>query len=275
MATLVGIINCTPDSFSDGGGTASHEERISLGMQLLEHGAEILDIGGDSTRPGSTCVGPKEEWKRIEPVLKAFAGHAPCSVDTHHVETAERALDAGAKLINDVSGTLTDEMVHVVQRAGAAFIAMCNPHGGSHVFGSGLSCATAVPFVQQWMASAWVSLQERGLSPSRIILDPGMGAFLSSDPRTSWSVLKSIEELLPPGGALLLGCSRKDFLKQPGENFLSERDHLTALVGAATAQRIGPKRPLYLRVHNVAMQRAVLSGQMGEISLAALATRCC
>lgn len=274
MPTIFGIVNCTPDSFSDGIGSLSHDTWIARGRQLIDDGADVLDIGGDSTRPGSRCVGPQEEWRRIEPVLRALAHEIPCSVDTHSVEVAERALSAGAKLINDVSGTLSRPMVIAVREADASYVAMCNPHRSPHSFGQGLSLANAIAHVRDWMARTADTLLDMGLSPRQITLDPGMGAFLGKDPAVSWLLLEHLEEILPCVGGLMLGCSRKGFLRQRGESCLADRDEITALVGVAAAQRVGNRVPLCLRVHNVALQLQSLRAPGSAPSLASLAARC-
>jgi dihydropteroate synthase len=265
MPTIVGIINCTPDSFSDRETALSEKELVDHARALIDDGAEILDIGGDSTRPNSDCVGVEEEWRRIKPVLKALALTVPCSVDTHNPETARRALSEGARYINDISGYPTTEMIDLTRDFQSRYIGMFNAHGRPHQFGSGVSPDEAILTIASWMKKTERWLIGHGLSPAQIILDPGMGAFVSSDSQTSWTIIQNIDKLPATEGGLLLGCSRKGFLKTQGENHPRERDYLTACCGAYMAAQVGSRHPLYLRVHNVALQRKLLDSWDGTL----------
>jgi dihydropteroate synthase len=267
MTSLVGILNCTPDSFSDGKETLSPSALLALADQLVKDGADILDIGGDSSRPGSRCVGPEEEWRRISPVVEELASEVPCSIDTHHFETAYRALDLGARFINDISGSPSPEMIDVVARYGAHYIVMFNPHKQAHVFGAGLTQSHAISTIQEWMDVTSETLQARGLPSARMILDPGMGAFLSDDPLVSWSVIEHMSSFISSEGGLLVGCSRKGFLKLPTERSVKERDLRSAICGAIIAHARTDTSPLYLRVHNVGMQKRILAEWTGTPSL--------
>jgi dihydropteroate synthase len=261
MATkIVGIINCTPDSFSDGTGDVSHERLIKLAHQLLDEGADMLDIGGDSTRPGSTCPGIEEEWRRISPLVSRFAQLIPISVDTHHPEIARRAIESGATFINDVSGQRAPEMLNVIASTQASYIFMCNPHGAAHQFGEGFTFASALSGISAWIRDTIEVSLNAGIAPHRIIVDPGLGAFISSDPRVSWLIAESLGELPSTQGGILLGCSRKGFLKLFGDMDLEAKDHLSARIGAAAVRQVASDIPTYLRVHNVARQREALSG---------------
>lgn len=265
MTTILGIINCTPDSFSGRERALSETELIDHARSLIDNGAHILDIGGDSSRPGSACVGVEEEWRRIKPVLKALALTIPCSVDTHNPETARRALSEGARYINDISGSPTVEMVQVVREFQASYIGMFNAHREAHRFGCGVEADKTVETVSSWMKETYQQLVGQGILPTSIILDPGMGAFVSSDPKASWTIIKNIDKFPAPTGGLLVGCSRKGFLKKHGELHPDERDHRSACCGAYMAAQIGSRYPLYLRVHNVALQRDLLDSWDGEL----------
>jgi len=267
MVSLVGIVNCTPDSFSDGTGEISPITLCGRAEKLIEDGAHVIDIGGDSTRPGSICVGPTEEWRRIAPLVREFAGRLPCSVDTHHIETAKRALGEGVAFINDISGSLESAMLELVRQYNARYMVMFNPHRRAHLFGAGLTVSSAVATVRAWILDTLQTVESAGISPSRVVIDPGMGAFLSDDPAVSWQVIDQSGDLPSSTGGLLFGCSRKGFLKRPGETDISERDHLSAACGAFITQQIGERCPVYLRVHNVALQKKVLSEMNGSDAL--------
>lgn len=259
---VVGILNCTPDSFSDGTGEVSLERLVEQASRIIDEGADILDIGGDSTRPGSTCPGIEEEWRRIGSLVTKFAPRVPISVDTHHSEVARRAIECGALFINDISGTRAPEMLEVVARSAASYIFMYNPHGGAHVFGQGVPCDTAVSKISSWIRETLHICLNAGIDGTRLIADPGMGAFLSVDPMVSWIVAEHFGSLPYPPGGLLLGCSRKGFLKILGDLDLDTKDLHSARIGAAAARKVPEEVPTYLRVHNVARQREALQGPL-------------
>jgi dihydropteroate synthase len=259
MATkIVGIVNCTPDSFSDGTGEVSHARLASHARRLIDDGADILDLGGDSTRPGSACPGVEEEWRRISPLLSSFAHHVPISVDTHHPEVARRAIDSGAAFINDVSGQRAPKMLDIVARSSVSYIFMCNPHGGAHHFGDGFTFESALFGISSWINETLEVCVNAGIPADRLIVDPGMGAFVSSDPRVSWLIAESLDKLPSTQGGILLGCSRKGFLKFLGEMDLDTKDVLSARIGAVAVRAVASEVPTYLRVHNVVRQREAL-----------------
>jgi len=263
MATkIVGILNCTPDSFSDGTGEVSVTTLINHAQRMIDEGADILDIGGDSTRPGSICPGVEEEWRRIAPLLAKLAPLIPISVDTHHSEVARRATECGASFINDVSGTRSRDMLEVVAQSSALYIFMCNPHGNAHTFGEGFSVDTAVNQISLWIRETTSICVEAGIDEARLIADPGMGAFLSSDPLVSWTVAENFGALSHPAGGLLLGCSRKGFLKVLGDLDVEAKDSYSAQIGATVIRQVPQDVPTYLRVHNVAKQRSALEERL-------------
>jgi dihydropteroate synthase len=266
MVSIVGIVNCTPDSFSDGDGTISTSHILSRASRLIDEGVDILDIGGDSTRPGSTCVGADTEWARIAPVLESLAPRVPCSIDTHNHETARRALDSGAKYINDISGNPSLEMVDLIRRYKTSYIAMFNPHGGPHLFGPGLSSSDAIENIARWMRSLQEKWSAAGLLSSQLILDPGMGAFVSRDPSVSWTIIDRIHEFRGPQGGILIGCSRKGFLARTGEKHPADRDEASAVCGAIMAKKLETATKLFLRVHNPALQQKMLREWRGSPS---------
>ena len=261
MTRIVGIVNCTPDSFSDGSGVVSSDSYIERAKSLLDEGADLIDLGGDSTRPRSICVGVEEEWRRVAPVLLAMASQIPCSVDTHHAEVARRAIEHGAAYINDISGMLSPEMLDCIASSGVNYVAMCNPNRGAHHFGHDLPYEAAFSTISSWMTGAITTMRAHGIPDNKIILDPGMGAFISSDPRVSWEIITRCHELPVATGGLFIGCSRKGFLAIPGEKSINERDKRTASIGKEISERMRSSTPLYLRVHNVAEQKSALKSR--------------
>jgi len=263
MATkIIGILNCTPDSFSDSTGEVSVTALMNQARRMIDEGADILDIGGDSTRPGSICPGVEEEWRRIAPLVAKLAPLIPISVDTHHNEVARRAIECGASFINDVSGTRSHEMLQVVAQSSASYIFMCNPHGNAHTFGEGFSFGIALNQISSWIRETTSICVEAGIDETRLIADPGMGAFISADPLVSWMVAENFGTLSHPGGGLLLGCSRKGFLKVLGDLDIDAKDSCSAQIGANAVRQLPKDVPTYLRVHNVAKQRSALEERL-------------
>ncbi len=258
MITVVGILNCTPDSFSDGDPTATRLTFYDKALRLIDDGAHVIDIGGDSTRPGSSCVDLEEEWARIGGIIERIAPRIPVSVDTHKVEIARRALMCGARFINDVGGACDPALVDLVAGSDAGYIFMYSASSIPHVFAEGPSKDDVVNTLNSWMREKSSMLEAAGIPPARLIADTGMGAFVSSNPDVSLEILQRYGELEPPKGGLMLGCSRKGFLKRKGERGVGDRDALSSLYGILAASKVAGKFPLYIRVHNVALQRACL-----------------
>lgn len=208
---VMGVVNVTPDSFSDGGRYAEVEAAVRHGMQLVGQGADILDIGGESTRPGATRPVVQEELDRVVPVIRALASEgAVVSVDTMRAPVAEAALDAGAVLVNDVSGGLADpDILRVVADAGAAYVAM---HWRAHadVMQEHASYDDVVATVRDELALRVEAAFEAGIQPDRLAIDPGLGFAKTAD--HNWALLQQVRVLDELGFPILLGSSRKSFL---------------------------------------------------------------
>ena len=252
---VMGILNVTPDSFSDGGRWSSTEAAVAHGRDLVAQGADIVDVGGESTRPGAERVTPEAEQERVLPVVRALAGDGiRVSVDTMNASTALLARDAGASYINDVSGGLADPgMVAAVIESGLPFIAM-HWRGllqGRSILGDYGDAATEV---RTELAGRAAQLVELGVDPARLILDPGLG--FSKDAAHNWQILGRLEEFQRLGFPLMIGTSRKRFLGAllPEGASPSERDFATAITSALAAQ-LGVWA---VRVHDVAQTRAAL-----------------
>jgi dihydropteroate synthase len=258
VITVVGILNCTPDSFSDGDPNATHLTLYDKARRLIDDGAHVIDIGGDSTRPGSSCVDLEEEWTRIGGIIERIAPRIPVSVDTHKVEIARRALLCGARFVNDVGGACDPALVDLVAGSDASYVFMYSASSIPHVFAEGPSKHDVINTLNSWMRERISMLQTAGIPPARLIADTGMGAFVSSDPEVSLEILQRYGELEAPKGGLMLGCSRKGFLKRKEEQGVGDRDALSSLYGILAASKVAGKFPLYIRVHNVALQRACL-----------------
>ncbi|WP_344152993.1 dihydropteroate synthase [Nocardioides koreensis] len=211
---LMGIVNVTPDSFSDGGRWAEPEAAIARGHDLLADGADILDIGGESTRPGATRPLVEEELDRVVPVIGALAeAGALVSVDTMRSEVAAAALAAGAGLVNDVSGGLADpRMLEVVADTGAAYVAMHWRAHSDHMgdFASYDAPGGVVAAVCEELAHRVDAMLAAGIEPDRIILDPGLG--FAKRAEHNWELLAGLDRVGALGHPVLVGASRKSFL---------------------------------------------------------------
>ena len=257
---LIGILNTTPDSFSDGGKYFELESAIQHAESMIAAGADIIDIGGDSTRPGSDCVGPKLEQERVLELVNQVTKLATVSVDTHFASTAAAALQCGAKIINDVSAGHDPEMFSVLASSDAKMILMHSACSAPHVFDyfKQLTTDNVVDEIRRFFDTRVNLALKAGLNETQLILDPGMGAFISRDPAVSWQMLKHFGNLSSNGLPLVLGASRKGFLKLANEVYVEERDALSAVAACLAAKSCDWCFPHYLRVHNVALHREVL-----------------
>ena len=208
---VMGVVNVTPDSFSDGGRFHGVDDAVSHGMALLEQGADLLDIGGESTRPGATRPLVAEELARVIPVITALAERgALVSVDTMRAEVAEAALAAGAAVVNDVSGGLADpDILGVVAERDAAYVAM-HWRGHSDTMQQRASYADVVGEVCTELRRRVDDAVAAGVSIDRIAVDPGLGFAKTAD--HNWQLLAQLDALDRLGLPILVGSSRKSFL---------------------------------------------------------------
>jgi dihydropteroate synthase len=207
----MGVVNVTPDSFSDGGRWFEPEAAIAHGIRLLAEGADILDIGGESTRPGAQRVPIEEELRRVIPVIRELAaGDAVVSVDTMRAEVADAALAAGAAMVNDVSGGLADPaMAGLVAEAGVPYVAM-HWRAPSAEMESRAVYDDVVTDVRAELATRLEQLAEAGVEPQQVVLDPGLG--FAKNAAHNWALLADLDALHALGRPLMLGASRKRFL---------------------------------------------------------------
>lgn len=262
MTAIMGIVNVTPDSFSDGGRFLAADAAIAHGLSLRAHGAHILDVGGESTRPGAERVAPAEEQARVLPVVAALAAEgALVSIDTMNASTAQAAIDAGARIVNDVSGGLGDpDMLRVVA---ASDVDVVLQHWRGHSADMYAHAAYA-----DLARDLVVELEERlgaaaaaGISPDRIILDPGIG--FGKRGAQNWEALRALEQIVAIGPRVLVGTSRKRFLAEAladadaadAEASTARRDLATAVTSVLAAQA----GAWAVRVHDVAATRDALT----------------
>ena len=257
IPVIVGVLNITPDSFSDGGMFLDPQTAAVTATRMLTEGAQLVELGGDSTRPGSVCCGAKAEWQRIQPVLKLVAGRVRFGVDTHHAVVATDAIAQGAAYINDVSAGGDPRLLEAVAASGVRLALMHSRCSAPHLFDlnpEGDLIASIRSFLEQRIELAG----RAGIDRERLILDPGMGAFLSADPRKSFELLERFAELESLGCDLMLGVSRKGFLKSEGERVVSDRDAASAQIAQRVCAGLNQGRRLYIRVHNVPLHSEVL-----------------
>ncbi|MCC9197451.1 dihydropteroate synthase [Arthrobacter sp. zg-Y820] len=208
---VMGILNVTPDSFSDGGQFAQADSAIQAGLKMHCDGADIIDVGGESTRPDSVRVTAEEEQQRILPVVEALVkAGALVSVDTMNASTAEKAIQAGAALINDVSGLEVDPaMPALIARTGAHYVLM-HSRGAVRSSDPHAEYDSVVDDVITELTKLRDQFYAAGATPEQIILDPGLG--FSKHGNDNWELLRSIDKLNGMGHRVLIGASRKRFL---------------------------------------------------------------
>ena len=211
----MGVVNVTPDSFSDGGRWFTPEAGIAHGLELLDEGADMLDVGGESTRPGAARTSADEELRRVIPVIRELSRHgARISVDTMRAEVAAQAIDAGASIVNDVSGGLADAgMAGVVAAAQVPFVVM-HWRGHSQTMQDHAEYDDVVADVCRALSERVADLCARGVGRDQLILDPGFGFAKRSE--HNWSLLAHLDAVQSLGLPVLVGASRKTFLGRLG-----------------------------------------------------------
>jgi dihydropteroate synthase len=238
---VMGIINVTPDSFSDGGDWFDHERAIDRGRRLVAEGAHLIDIGGESTRPGITRTDPEEELRRILPVVRTLAAEGVVvSVDTMRSEVAEACVRHGAQVVNDVSGGLADpRMLPLVADLGVPYVAM---HWRAHstTMQNLADYGDVVADVCAELAQRAEAALAAGVRADRLILDPGIG--FAKTPDHNWALLQQLDVLENLGFPLLVGVSRKRFLGDlladaAGPRPPKGRDDATVAITAILAQQ--------------------------------------
>lgn len=208
---VVGVVNVTPDSFSDGGEWLEPSAAITHGFELLDEGADIIDVGGESTRPGAARPDVSEEFRRVMPVIRELvAGGACVSIDTMRTAVAEPAIAAGARLVNDVSGGRADPgMLRLVAESGVAYVCM-HWRGHSEDMQSRASYGDVVAEVIAELRSQLEEVDRAGVAADKLIIDPGFGFAKTGE--HNWQLLQRLEEFDVLGCPMVAGVSRKTFL---------------------------------------------------------------
>ena len=240
----MGILNVTPDSFADGGKHFTFEHAVQRGLQMIEEGVDIIDVGGESTRPGAERVSEQEEQRRVIPVIKALAGKgADISIDTMRASTARVAVEAGASIVNDVSGGAADpKMFATVAELGCKYTLM---HWRGHSKEMN-SLAKYDDVVKEVIEEVTIQLEKAlaaGIKRENIVLDPGLG--FAKDAEHNWEILKRLDEFVAIGYPVLIGHSRKRFI---GGDTPDEREAGTLEI----SQSLVGKGIWAVRVHSVA-----------------------
>ncbi|MDR5698486.1 dihydropteroate synthase [Agromyces aerolatus] len=252
---VMGVVNVTPDSFSDGGRWFDADAAIAHGVELVAQGADLVDVGGESTRPGAARVEPDEELRRVIPVIRELSARGiRVSVDTMRAATAEAAVEAGAEIINDVSAGLADAaMAAIAAASGARYVAM-HWRGHSDRMDRLAEYADVVHDVRDELASRVDALVAAGVPAERIILDPGLG--FAKRGEHNWQLLARLDELGALGLPVLVGASRKRFIGSllPDDAPVEDRDLPTAVISALSAQA----GAWAVRVHDVVSTRRAL-----------------
>lgn len=219
---VMGVLNVTPDSFSDGGRWTDTPGAVERGLHLAADGADIVDVGGESTRPGADRIPAQEELRRIRPVVSELVRHGVVvSVDTMRAEVAAEAVDLGARLVNDVSGGRADvSMADVVARSGVSLV-VSHWRGHSREMYSEVTYTDVVTDVRAELATQMATLTDAGVATDQLIVDPGLGFAKSVAAGHNWALLTRLAELASLGRPILVGASRKRFL---GQLLRSEQD---------------------------------------------------
>ena len=248
---IMGILNVTPDSFADGGRHNEFAAAVARGLEMISEGVDIIDIGGESTRPGAERVSEAEELERTIPVITELSKHgARLSIDTMRASTAEAAIEAGASIINDVSGGLADpHMLQTAARLQVPYIAM-HWRGQSKDMNSKAIYNNVVNDVISELQDRITATQDAGIKANNLILDPGLG--FAKGAEHNWAIIDSVESFVEMGYPVLIGASRKRFL---GGDTPDEREQATIDL----TKRLATTGVWAVRVHSVKPHKEVLA----------------
>ena len=248
---VMGILNVTPDSFADGGRHHDFDAAVKRGLEMIAEGVDIIDVGGESTRPGADRVSQEEEIARTIPVITELAKHgATISIDTMRASTARAAVKAGAAMINDVSGGLADEaMLQTAAELKVPYIAM-HWRGQSKDMNSKAAYGDVVNEVIAELNERIDAALDAGIHKDKLIIDPGIG--FAKDAEHNWAIIDAIDRLVAMGYPVLVGASRKRFL---GGDSPDQREQATIEL----TKRLGTTGVWAVRVHSVKPHKEVLA----------------
>ncbi len=220
---IMGVLNVTPDSFSDGGRFINAEEALNHAFSLVESGADIIDIGGESSRPGAESVSADEELKRIIPVIKKLAKKTkiPISIDTVKSEVAKRAFDFGAAILNDISALRMDEKLTALAAKYNAHVVLMHMRGTPADMQTDTEYNNLIGEISEFLNNAALKAVEGGISKDKIIIDPGLGFGKSSE--SNYIILKNLDKFKEMGYPVLVGASRKSFIGKALELEVDQR----------------------------------------------------
>jgi dihydropteroate synthase len=243
---VMGIVNVTPDSFSDGGKHASTERAIEHALKLVEEGADILDIGGESTRPGATPVSLEEELSRVIPVIEQLSGlvNLPLSIDTYKPQVMKAALDAGVDIINDVRALQEPGALDIAAQSKAG-VCLMHMQGTPQTMQLDPQYDDVVAEVRDFLAERMTAANAAGIPPERIVLDPGFG--FGKRTEHNIALLQALPEILGLGRPLLIGLSRKSVLGQITGGDVNVRLHASLAASVISVM----KGARIVRVHDV------------------------
>ena len=247
---VMGVLNITPDSFSDGGAYLDSGAAVARALQIEHDGADILDVGGESTRPGATSISSEEELRRILPVIQVLRGklRIPMSVDTRRADVAEAALDAGAEIINDVSALRMDARLAEVARRARAPLILMHMRGTPQTMQRGPFARDVINDVMAGLRDSVARAKRAGLAKTQLLLDPGIG--FGKKHEQNFEILARLPEFARLGCPIVIGTSRKAFLGKaladsdgpsapPGERLLGSAATVTAsILGGAHIVRV-------------------------------------
>jgi len=243
---VMGIVNVTPDSFSDGGRYLDADAAVAHGVELLDQGADILDIGGESTRPGSDPVSEEEELARVVPVIEGLAGEATISIDTTKAEVAREAIAAGASMVNDVTALRGDPGMAGVCAEGGVEVVLMHMLGTPKTMQDDPSYEDVVTEVEAFLLERALFAESAGIAREKIWIDPGIG--FGKEPEHNFALLAATSTFVGTGFPVLVGPSRKRFIGSVDGS--DESGRLGGTIAACLAARDGGAK--MVRVHDVA-----------------------
>ena len=244
--SVMGVVNVTPDSFSDGGVNFDPEDAVAAARRMLEEGAAIVDIGGESTRPGAEAVDVDEELRRVVPVLEQLEG-VPVSIDTSKAEVARRALELGAELVNDVTALRGDPALAEVVAASGAYLCLMHMQGEPRTMQADPRYDDVVSEVAAFLEERLRAAVDAGIAEDRICLDPGIG--FGKTVEHNFELVRRLDELTALGRPVVIGFSRKSSLGKLLGDPHATTGSVAASVGAAVAAY--ERGATILRVHDV------------------------